>query len=212
MRFFIVRHGETDWNVAGRFQGRRDIPLNEKGLAQAHLLAQALEKVPFDRFWSSPLSRAFETAQAVAALQGRAVEIDEDLTEISHGDWEGLEADDVERRWPGDLARWHETPHLLAMPGDGGETLIDVQRRSTEALDRLVAAGGENVLVAAHDAVIKVLLCACLEMPLRCFWRFQVGNGSITLLERTGRGWSIPLLGDTCHLGDPYFRPLQKGL
>ncbi|QTX33466.1 histidine phosphatase family protein [Aminithiophilus ramosus] len=210
MRLFIVRHGETDWNVTGRFQGRNDIALNDRGLEQARRLAGALEKVPFDRLWSSPLSRALETARAVALLQGKSVEIDEGLTEISHGEWEGLDGAEVERRWPGDLARWHGTPHLLAMPG--GESLLDVQRRSVEALDRVVAAGGENVLVAAHDAVIKVLLCACLEMPLRCFWRFQVGNGSVTLLEPTARGWSVPLLGDTCHLGDPYFRPLQKGL
>ncbi|MBL3593964.1 MAG: histidine phosphatase family protein [Synergistaceae bacterium] len=210
MRLFIVRHGETDWNVAGRFQGQRDIALNGRGREQANLLADALEKVPFDRLWSSPLSRAFDTAQAVAERQKKAVDVEPGLTEISHGLWEGLQADEVERRWPGDLARWHETPHLLAMPE--GESLLDVQNRALLALETIVAAGGDQVLVAAHDAVIKVLLCAWLEMPLRCFWRFQVGNGSVSLVERTARGWSIPLLGDACHLGAPYHRPHQKGL
>ncbi len=210
MRLFVVRHGETDWNVEGRFQGRRDIPLNAKGREQARLLSEALKDVPFNRLWSSPLSRAFDTAGAIAALQGRTVEVQQGLTEISHGQWEGLRSDEVERRWPGDLTRWHETPHALTMPE--GECLLDVQNRALQAVEAIAGSGGDQVLVAAHDAVIKVLLCAWLEMPLRCFWRFQLGNGSITVAEATRRGWSIPLLGDSCHLGDPYFRPRQKGL
>ncbi len=210
MRFFIVRHGETLWNVQGRFQGRNDIPLNERGLEQARATAQALSGVNFDAFWTSPLSRALDTARAVAGGRKGEVRIHEGLLEISHGEWEGLLSGDVEERWPGVLAGWHSAPHTVAMPG--GETLYDVQQRAISALSEIRQAGGGQVLIAAHDAVIKVLLCSWMEMPLRCFWRFQVGNGSITLVEDSATGPRMTLMGDTCHLGDPFFRPDQAGL
>lgn len=210
MRFFIIRHGETPWNVEGRFQGRNDILLNERGLEQARAAANALKGVRFDAFWSSPLSRALETARAVADGRSREIRTHEGLLEISHGLWEGLLAADVEERWPGELDRWHSEPHAVAMPE--GETLADVQERTLRAVDEIRNAGGKQVLIAAHDAVIKVLLCAWMEMPLSCFWRFQVGNGSLTLVEDSVTGPRMSLMGDTCHLGDPFFRPDQAGL
>lgn len=210
MRFFIIRHGETPWNVQGRFQGRNDIPLNERGLEQARAAAKALKGVSFDALWSSPLSRALETARAVAQNRSQEVRTHPGLLEISHGLWEGLLASDVEERWPGVLERWHTAPHTVAMPD--GETLLEVQKRTLQALEDIRQAGGEQVLIAAHDAVIKVLLCAWMEMPLHCFWRFQVGNGSLTLVEDSPTGPRMTLMGDTCHLGDPFFRPDQAGL
>lgn len=210
MRFFIIRHGETAWNVQGRFQGRNDIPLNGKGLEQARAAAKALTEVPFDAIWSSPLSRAFETARAVSEGRELKVRTHQGLLEISHGHWEGLLASDVEERWPGVLEKWHRVPHTVAMPG--GETLSDVQDRSLHAIEEIRKSGGRQVLIAAHDAVIKVLLCAWMEMPLSCFWRFQVGNGSLTILEDCPSGPRMSLMGDTCHLGDPFSRPDQAGL
>jgi probable phosphoglycerate mutase len=93
-----------------------------------------------------------------------------------------------------------------------GERLIDVQERALAAVEEIRRTGGETVLIAAHDAVIKVLLCAWMEMPLSGFWRFQVGNGSVTVVEDSPTGLRMSLMGDTCHLGDPFHRPDQAGL
>lgn len=210
MKFFIIRHGETPWNVQGRFQGRNDIPLNDRGEEQARAAGRALRSVRFDAFWASPLSRALETARAVAGPLSREVRTHEGLLEISHGLWEGLLAPEVESRWPGMLTRWHTAPHTVTMPE--GETLLDVQERGLEAVEEIRRVGGDTVLIAAHDAVIKVLLCAWMGMPLHCFWRFQVGNGSITIVEDSPTGLRMSLMGDTCHLGDPFHRPDQAGL
>lgn len=210
MKFFILRHGETPWNVQGRFQGRNDIPLNDKGQGQARAASRALQEIPFDAFWASPLSRALDTARAVAGPHAGEIRTHEGLLEISHGLWEGLLACEVEERWPGVLERWHRAPHTVTMPE--GETLLDVQARALRAVDSMRRAGGETVLMAAHDAVIKVLLCAWMEMPLHCFWRFQIGNGSLTIVEDSPTGLRMSLMGDTCHLGNPFHRPDQAGL
>ena len=95
-RIILVRHGETDWNREGRYQGQVDTDLSERGLAQGRLLAQALQVVPLDAVYASQLKRAYMTADFCAQLQGKTVQIDERLQEIAHGEWEGLLAEEVQ--------------------------------------------------------------------------------------------------------------------
>jgi len=118
-RIFLVRHGETDWNREGRFQGRRDIPLNDLGRGQARSAAGALLRASVDRVVSSPLSRAAGTAEAAASLLGLGIETHPGLIEIDHGLWEGHTAGEVEGLWPGMLSLWHSRPEEVTMPGGG---------------------------------------------------------------------------------------------
>ncbi|MEA3508053.1 MAG: histidine phosphatase family protein [Synergistota bacterium] len=212
MRLFLVRHGLTDWNTANRFQGKKDIPLNSEGLRQAGLAAGALENAGLDAVWSSPLSRAFETASAIGSACGVDVQTHAGLAEIDHGDWEGLKAPDVEARWPGMLNAWRSEPGKVTMPG--GESLTDVLGRALGAVSDISAACGRStVAVVTHDAVLKVLLCNWLGMDISGgFWRFQLANASISIFELDKKGARTPLIGDACHLGDPFERPEQKGL
>lgn len=212
MRMYWVRHGVTAWNEEGRFQGKQDIPLNARGRAQARRVGEAFAARPLDHVYASPLSRARETAEAVACRLGLAVELLPRAAEIDHGEWEGCLAADVARRWPELLRRWHEMPQDVRMPGETGESLEDVLCRAKEALEHIRDRGGDEVLLVAHDAVLKVLLCHLLEMPLSGFWKFQLGNGSITVLEERSGGWRFSVIGDMCHMGDAFVREEQKGL
>jgi len=212
-RIFLVRHGETSWNREGRFQGQIDVPLNDAGLRQADAVANALKEIPFDRIISSNLSRALRTALPLASRMrlGMGVETDDDLKEIGHGLWEGRTAAEVETMYPGALALWHTRPETVVMPE--GESLADVQNRAWPALLRIAEGKGETVAVFTHDAVLKVLLMKALDCPLSSFWRFQLANGSITLLELGDKGWRIPLMGEAGHLGSVFGkRAEQKGL
>ena len=100
IRIILLRHGETTWNIEGRYQGQEDTPLSERGWEQGRKAALALKDVPIDRAISSPLSRSYETCRLAADFHHLPVMKDERLTEISHGLWEGIHADEIEARYP----------------------------------------------------------------------------------------------------------------
>lgn len=214
MRLFIVRHGETDWNRAGRFQGQQDTDLTEHGLAQGEKVAAYLAPHAFEAVVSSPLKRARVTGEKIARAAGCPVfEIMDQLTEINHGDWEGLLSTEVQKTWPRIVDLWHTAPHTVIMPGDGGESLRSVQIRSLDAADAIAAKYDGDVCVAAHDAVIKVLLCHYLDAPLSSFWRFQIANCSLSVVElRPGHPPRVSLVGDAHYLDEGFDLPEQKGL
>ena len=210
MRVFLIRHGRTAWNARGLFQGTKDIPLDKTGLFQAEAKAKKAAQIPFDAVWSSPLLRALETARVLAGKKGLKVRVHGGLREIEHGEWEGLDAKTVAGRWPGLLGLWHERPDEVVMPG--GESLEDVRARALEAMEVVFGEGRESVAVVSHDAVIKVLLCSWLGLSLGAFWRFDIGNGSITGVEKTEAGFRLFLLGDLSWSNTPYERERQTSL
>jgi probable phosphoglycerate mutase len=217
MRFFIVRHGETQWNTEGRFQGQQDTELNERGLNQSDKIAEYLAGHRFDAVTSSPLKRARLAAEKIAGACGVGeVEIVPGFTEINHGDWEGLLSTEVRTRWPRILDMWHSDPHTVIMPGEGGESLRSVQLRSVAASETLAEKYDGDVCLAAHDAVIKVLICHFLNAPLSSFWSFQIANCGLTIVEVTkDKSPRMCLMGDAHFLnegGKNFVLPEQKGL
>lgn len=214
MRLFIVRHGETDWNVQGRFQGKQDTQLTAHGLAQADRVAAYLAGHEFEAVVSSPLKRALDTANKIAALAPhRELATDPSFKEIDHGDWEGRTADEVRAAWPELLAQWHREPASVKMPGDGGESLADVRDRVMPAVDALRTRYSGDVLLSTHDAVIKVMLCSFFDAPLSSFWRFQVANCSLSIaLLADDKPPRVSLMGDAHYLDQGFDLPEQKGL
>ncbi len=208
LRIFLVRHGETHWNREGRFQGQIDVPLNENGRAQAMAVADFLRDVTFHHALTSPLSRPRETALAILQHHPKVkLEAEPALAEISHGDWEGKFEPEVEAKYPGELQRWRTTPAAVQMPG--GENLQQVRDRVVKAwerwLDRWQRDGltPHNVLVVAHDATNKVLLCHICGLGVENFWLFKQGNGSVTVIDYPLQG-GLPRLqavNITSHLG-----------
>lgn len=151
----LARHGETDWNRDGRFQGQADPPLNDRGREQAEELAERLSAERFAALYASPLRRARETADIVAARLGLAVEPVDELQEIDVGSWSGLTRDEVASRFPAAYRRWLE---FRAAWGDG-ETYDDLTRRVVAAVLQLAAAHPEErVLIVTHGGPIRAVL------------------------------------------------------
>ncbi|MDR3279844.1 MAG: histidine phosphatase family protein [Synergistaceae bacterium] len=216
MRFFIVRHGETLWNTEGRFQGQRDTELDERGIRQSERVAEYLAGHKFDAVTSSPLKRALFAAERIAETCGAgSPEIIPGFTEINHGDWEGLLSSEVKLRWPDLMEMWHTAPHTVIMPGTGGESLRAVQIRAVASAAELAEKYSGDVCIAAHDAVIKALMCHFLNAPLSSFWSFQIANCGLSIVEVTeGRPPRMSLMGDAHYLdgGGNFSLPEQKGL
>jgi broad specificity phosphatase PhoE len=150
----LARHGETDWNRDGRFQGWADPSLNDAGRAQARTLAGRLRDVPFDAVYSSDLRRAHETAVIVAEPHGVPVVSDPGLREIDVGSWSGLTRAEIEERFPG--AEHHD-----------GETREEHRERVVAAVERIARAHtGERILVVSHGGSLRALRRHCIGDPV----------------------------------------------
>jgi probable phosphoglycerate mutase len=134
----LVRHGQTEWNQVERFRGRADIPLDETGLAQAEATGRrvAAEWRP-TAVYSSPLSRALKTAEAIASHFKLPVQVHQGLADIDYGEWQGLTPDEVRERWPEIASTWYSAPHLAHIPS--GETLDALRARAMIAVRGLIA-------------------------------------------------------------------------
>lgn len=211
-RIILVRHGETTWNIEGRYQGQEDTHLSERGLKQGAMLAEGLRHIHIDRCISSPLQRSYKTCQLCAELHQLPVETDERLLEINHGSWEGILAPEIAAKYPKEFAFWHTKPHLVQMP-DGGENLEDVRHRVRAAFDEYAEKyPNETILVAAHDAVNKAIICDLMGAGMEHFWQIKQDNTCINVLECNEGIWRLVLLNSTNHLGFLFSGIEQAGL
>jgi len=207
-RIILARHGETQWNKEGRYQGQIDTDLSDKGYEQAKLLGEALKNVHIDHIYASPLKRAYETAYAVAKLKSMEVQQIEGITEINHGKWEGMLAKEIAEEYGELVNQWHTNPRDVQMPD--GENLYDVQSRAMETLKEIVANHhGETVLIVSHDATLKAIICGVLEIDLKNFWQIKQDNTCINVLEFVNDTCRIQLLNDTCHM-DQLFTSIEQ--
>ena len=184
MRILLARHGETPWNAEGRYQGQIDIPLSPVGEGQANALGLRLKDVRIDRAVASPLARAQLTAKlALGDARADMLQTDADLQEIAHGEWEGLLASEIQDKDPARLLAWREEPDTVLMPG--GESLRQVLDRSWRGLARAGDGLGDDdtLLIVAHDAVNRVLLCRILGLPIAKLWSFRQAPTTLNLLE-----------------------------
>jgi broad specificity phosphatase PhoE len=148
----LARHGETDWNRDNRFQGHADPPLNRTGRAQAVDLSVALMAEELAAVYSSPLRRALETAEVVAASHGLEPVPVDDLREVDVGSWSGLTRAEIEERFPAQFARWLD----YGQGWEDGETYEEMGRRAVDALLRLAEAhDGQRVLAVTHGGPIR---------------------------------------------------------
>jgi len=198
-RILAMRHGQTAWNAAGRIQGQIDVPLDAHGRWQADRLAQALSDEAIDVIYASDLSRAAQTAQAVAAATRLPVHTHAGLRERGFGVFEGLSFSEITRRWPQAADRWRRRD-----PGfgpAGGESLEEFYRRCVDAADALAGAHpGATVALVAHGGVLDCLYRAACRLDLAAARTWQLGNASINRLLHGDHGFSLVGWNDTAHL------------
>ena len=203
-KWYLVRHGETDWNVRKRAQGSTDTPLNEKGHVQADFLSKRLASTPFSAAYGSDLTRAVATASAI--LRGRNLTLQQfpALREKSYGEWEGISNEDVRDRYP-DMYRQFLQDSMAFTP-PGGENDFDLYTRveaATRQIRETLPDPAGNILVVGHSNALRAMLVYLLRIPVEYMWRFNLTNGGITVVSdfHTGNA-TLDLLNDTNHLGD----------
>lgn len=200
MKLYLVRHGESAWNVQQLYTGQTDVPLSEVGALQAERVSAKLGALSFAALYASPLKRARDTAHLLSDLLEMPLHLDPRLAEIHHGAWEGSPAAVVQEQYADEYLAWRTQPHRVKMPD--GESLDDVAERVQSFLQEILAKhSGGNVLIVSHDAVLRVIVLQVLMMGLEYFWRWRFDNASVSVVERLNDGhFRLALLNDVHHL------------
>lgn len=181
----LWRHGQTTWNVEHRFQGQTDIALDETGEAQAEHAARHLATLRPDAIFSSDLSRAQQTAAALARVTGLPVTLDKDLRERSGGDWEGLSDQEIRERYPAQRVTWNPP---------NGEPTRAVADRVADALTRVAGTLNEGRLavVVGHGAALRLGMERVLRIPVDGLPTLgSLVNCSWSVLELRGAHWRL---------------------
>lgn len=213
MKILLCRHGETPWNAQGRYQGQMDIPLSDVGEGQARALGERLKDVAITKAVASPLSRAKRTAELALGERAGLLSQHRGLAEIAHGDWEGLLASEIRAKDPERLAQWRDAPHLVQMPG--GESMEQVLERSWTAFTEVTAGLGkeDTLLVVAHDAVNRALLCQVLGLTMARLWAFRQAPATLNLLEgETVDSLQVVRLNDASHVAGLFGEAVHRAL
>lgn len=207
VRLILVRHGLTEWNTSGKYQGHTDISLSSQGDKQAQALAVRLSHENITRVYSSDLMRARQTAERIAAYHSLPVITDPRLREMSFGEWEGLTFEEIGERWPELQKRWLEDPVSLCAPG--GEPAEALHERLREALrhiykdlSRYQAKQGTAAtgVIVTHGGALRALMAFSSTGSLKSLWKFSVLQASISAGELTPAGLKLTTWNDVSHL------------
>jgi broad specificity phosphatase PhoE len=201
---YLVRHGQTAWNKEEIFRGRTDVPLDETGLKQAELVGQYFNEMEIHGIFSSPLSRAWRTAEKVAKFHSLKVQPLKGIDDMSFGNWEGRPHQEIRESDNKTYRQWVETPHLVRLPG--GESLEDVRVRAMAAMEEVIQNHlGKTVILVTHRVVNKVLICGILGLDNSHFWQITQDTTAINLIQHRGGKYILSLMNETCHL-----KPLRE--
>lgn len=178
----VARHGETDWNTQSRIQGHLDTPLSDKGLEQAHALAQRLCSESLAAVYASDLARASRTAQAVSVACGLELRLDPRLRERRFGLFEGATYAEAQVNWPDEWALWAQRQPWHAVPG--GESTLQVRDRVVSCLSEIVVRhAGQRVLVVSHGGVIDILYRLAQGVAWEAPREHKIPNAAVNVLS-----------------------------
>lgn len=198
-RIIAIRHGETAWNVDTRIQGQLDIGLNATGRQQVRRLARALADEPIDAIYASDLTRAMETAAAIAMLKPLALHPTQGLRERCFGEFEGRTYGEIETLWPEQAERWRARDASWAPAG--GESLLEFRQRVTRTTSELAAQHlGEQIVLVAHGGVMDVLYRTATGQGWQTSRSWNLGNAVINRLLWTPDGMTLVGWADARHL------------
>ena len=189
-KLYLIRHGETDYNNALRFQGQTDIPLNQKGIEQAEKVAAFLKDLPLRAIYTSSLKRARTTAEIIGRVKGLEPQETDALREMSFGIWENMNSKDIQKKYAKEWKDFFASPANTKIPE--GESMSDVQKRAYPEVQRILDQYPEgDVAFIAHGGIIRVLICTMLGLDLNRSWHLHVGNASISCFYYWGRSYTL---------------------
>lgn len=198
-KLYITRHGETEWNIEGRMQGRKNSLLTPKGREQARWLSTRISEIPLDLIISSPSPRTLETAEIIRGEMPVPIIQDEHFLEMNVGRWEGVLKDDIEKLEPERSYTFWNQPHLFK--ADEGEDFYQVRERVLPWLKHILSTHKDkNILIVSHAIVLKILISYFERKPMEKLWDGQYIHGtSLTTVELMGEDSRIISQADTSH-------------
>jgi broad specificity phosphatase PhoE len=196
---FLVRHGRTGWNKEQIFRGTKDVPLDAVGREEALLVGERLKGERLRAVYSSPLSRAKETAEAIARFHNVEVQVLAGLIDLNFGEWEGQSLEEVKKQYPDLYQQWLQEPHQVVFPN--GEGLDAVSSRAMKVVEGIIERHPQGaVALVSHRVVLKVLICALLGLDNSHFWNIGQDTTAVNCFHHRAGRWIAALLNDTCHL------------
>ena len=200
LNIYFLRHGETVASKTGGFCGTSDVELTPEGMIMAKDFAVAYQSVPWKAIFCSPMRRTIATAKPLCEMVGMEMQLRDGLKEIDFGKWEGKTPAEVNREYHDEYVRWQSEPGWNAPPD--GERAIDIARRSSEVIEEIEANYPDgNVLVVAHKATIRIILCSLLGIDVgRYRDRIHMPVAAVSVLEFCQQGPRLLKLSDRAHL------------
>lgn len=197
-RIFLIRHGETDWNISGRIQGYSDVELSKTGICQARLL----KKFPFpdiDAIYSSDLSRAFITAKILSERFNISINVSKNFREINFGNWEGQFIRDLIEKNDQEFKKVFTHPEEVLPPN--GETFAHCQMRVMTELKKIISKHeNQQILIVAHGGVNRLIICSILKVSIQQIWALEQSNTAVNIFRVDDNNFTIELLNSTIHL------------
>jgi len=204
LNIYLVRHGETEWNIEKRLQGWKDSNLTQKGIEDAEALHDHLTDIEFDSIYSSTSRRAFKTAEVILGERKLKIIADEKLREIYLGDWEGKTTYEIEQLYPNDYYNFWNAPSLYNPKNS--ETFIQVQERALKTINKIIdEKKSGNILIVTHGITLKMIMNYFEKQSLENLWETPyIQNTSVSLIQIQNREANILLYSDTSHIAAAY--------
>ena len=204
LRVIFVRHGVTFWNLEKKIQGFSDVQLSPDGLCQAMLLAKNFPLKKIDAIYSSDLSRAKTTAEVLAGRFNLRVQFLPEFREIDFGEWEGKTLAELQEKYPEEVKKFFTDTENWKAPN--AETFLQVQERAFSAFCKIISErdfgkdSAQNIVVVAHGAVNRLILCKILEIPIRKIWAISQVNTAVNIVRVDDQNFTVELVNGSSHL------------
>lgn len=197
--FYIVRHGQTNWNILGKTQGHGNSDLTEQGIVQARELAEDITKYPIDYIYSSDLGRAIQTAEILGEKLNIEVQKTEGLREMGFGVWEGLLIDEIKKDYSDIYDIWRNDPHLVNIPK--GETLQVIKERVDNFIEEINKKHeNKHIIFVTHSITLRVMLLSFLGSGMENIYRIKQDNTALNIVEYRDYGPVVIKMNDTSHI------------
>ncbi|NLI88985.1 MAG: alpha-ribazole phosphatase [Epulopiscium sp.] len=180
MKVYLIRHGQTDLNLQGRYYGSLDPLLNEEGIKEIEKVRDEINKINFDRVYSSSSRRCLQSLKICGEDLYKRAEIHRELSEINFGIFEGKTYKEISKLYPEDTRKWEDDWMNFCPPG--GESFIDFYKRVTYIWKEIIGCQAQNILIMAHSGTIKSIFSHVMDDNPGLFWNFMVSNASINII------------------------------